>query len=86
MQQGRGPTDLDSIKASNLVGAGMTVTMREFKRAIDKPLPPYRNYTRDPNIRAVKRKGFINHGSTLGVRVQACLARDDCGKGWYGRC
>ena len=25
-----------------------------------------REYSKDPNIKALKRRGFINHGSTLG--------------------
>ena len=29
-------------------------------------LPPLnRDYDRDPNIKALRRKGFLNHGSTL---------------------
>ena len=32
---------------------------------INKPIPPNRDYSRDPNIKAFKRRGFINHGSTL---------------------
>ena len=27
--------------------------------------PLNRDYTKDPNIKALKRRGFINHGSTL---------------------
>ena len=32
---------------------------------INKPFPLNRNSKRDPNIQALKRRGFINHGSTL---------------------
>ena len=32
---------------------------------INKPPPLNRDYNRDPNIKALKRRGFINHGSTL---------------------
>ena len=32
---------------------------------INKPLPLTGGYSRDPNIKALKRSGFINHGSTL---------------------
>ena len=32
---------------------------------IHKPPPHNRDDNRDPNIKALKRKGFINHGSTL---------------------
>ena len=45
---------------------------------INKPPPLYREYNRDPNIKARKRRGgFMNHGSTLGVRVgnfQVCMS------------
>ena len=33
---------------------------------ISKPPPLNREHNRDPNIKALKRRGFINHGSTLG--------------------
>ena len=33
---------------------------------INKPPPLNKDYHRDPNIKALERKGFINHGSTLG--------------------
>ena len=32
---------------------------------IDKPPPRNRDYSRDPNIKALKRRGFNNHGSTF---------------------
>ena len=32
---------------------------------INKPPPLKRDYNRDPYIKALKRRGFINHGSTL---------------------
>ena len=32
---------------------------------INKPPPLNRDYDRDPNIKALKRRGLINHGSTL---------------------
>ena len=31
---------------------------------INKPPPLKRDYSRDPYIKALKRRGFINHGST----------------------
>ena len=31
--------------------------------------PLSRDYNRDPNIEALKKKGFINHGSTLSLRA-----------------
>ena len=34
---------------------------------INKPPPPNRDYIRDPNIKALKRKGFINHGFTVPI-------------------
>ena len=30
---------------------------------INNPRPSYRDYNRDPSIKAFKRRGFINHGS-----------------------
>ena len=33
---------------------------------INKPPPHNMGYNRDPDIKALKRRGFINHGSTLG--------------------
>ena len=34
----------------------------------DEQTPPLnRDYNRDPNIWALKRRGFMNHGSTLGI-------------------
>ena len=36
---------------------------------ITKPPPLNGDYNRDPNIKALKRRGFINHGSTLGFKV-----------------
>ena len=35
---------------------------------INKPPPFNKGYNRDPNIKALKRREFINHGSTLGCR------------------
>ena len=32
---------------------------------INKPPPLNRDYNRDPHIKALKRREFINHGSTL---------------------
>ena len=32
---------------------------------MDKPPPLKRNYSRDPNIEALKKEGAINHGFTL---------------------
>ena len=32
---------------------------------MNKPPPHNRDYSRDPHIKALKRKRFINHGSTL---------------------
>ena len=32
---------------------------------VNKPPPLNRDYNRDPNIQALKRRGFINHGSSL---------------------
>ena len=32
---------------------------------INKTPPLNRDYNRDPNMKALKRRGFINHGSTL---------------------
>ena len=32
---------------------------------INKPPALHRDYSRDPNIKALKRRGFISHGSTL---------------------
>ena len=32
---------------------------------INKPPHLHRGYNRDPNIQVLKRKGFVNHGSTL---------------------
>ena len=30
---------------------------------MNNPSPPNKNYNRDANIRALKRRGFIDHGS-----------------------
>ena len=35
----------------------------------NKPPPLDRDYKRNPNIKALKRKGFITQGSTLGLKV-----------------
>ena len=32
---------------------------------INKPPPSNRDYNRNPNIKALRKRGFINHGSTL---------------------
>ena len=32
-----------------------------------RPPPVNRDCNRDPNIKALKRRGFTNHGSTLGL-------------------
>ena len=37
---------------------------------INKPPLLDRDYNTDPNIKALKRRGFINHGSTLGLRYR----------------
>ena len=37
-----------------------------------KTRPLNRDYNRGPNIMALKRRGFINHGSTLGSREEVC--------------
>ena len=34
---------------------------------INKPPPLNRDDNRNPNIKALKRRGFINHGSTLDI-------------------
>ena len=34
---------------------------------INEPPPFNRDYNRDPNIQALKRRGFVHHGSTLSV-------------------
>ena len=36
---------------------------------INKPAALDRDYNRDPNIKALKRRGSINHGSTFGFRL-----------------
>ena len=36
---------------------------------MNKPPPLNRAYYRDLNIKAFKRRGFINHRSTLGLRL-----------------
>ena len=48
--------------------------------------PPFPN--RDPYIKALKIKGFINHGSTLACNCYACCLKEEqqmCGKaGMFG--
>ena len=34
---------------------------------INKPPPPSRDYDKHPNIKAFKRRGFMNPGSTLRI-------------------
>ena len=34
------------------------------------PLPFNREYNRDPMLKAHKKEGAFNHGSTLGFRIQ----------------
>ena len=36
-----------------------------FQTLMNKPPPQNREYNRDPNVKALKRRGCINHGSTL---------------------
>ena len=36
---------------------------------INKPPPLNRDYDRDPNVYALKRRGVLNHVSTLWVEV-----------------
>ena len=51
---------------------------------INKPSPLNRDYNRDPNIEALKKRGVINHGSTLeglGFRVQDKAAQGQQIKG-----
>ena len=43
---------------------------------INKPPPLNGDYDRDPNIKALKGRGFINHGSTLLIRT--CMAAIIC--------
>ena len=40
-----------------------------YRPLINKPPPHNRDYNRDPNIKALKRRGFMNQGSTLRVQV-----------------
>ena len=43
---------------------------------INKPCPLNGGHNTDPNIKALKGKGFINHGPTLGfleVRTRDCI-------------
>ena len=40
------------------------------------PLPFNREYNTDPRLKALKRKGLINHGSTLGFRGSGGLAQN----------
>ena len=49
---------------------------------INKPPPLNRDYDRDPNIKALKRRGFLNHGSTLDLGSQKspcarCMGLED---------
>ena len=38
---------------------------------IHKPTPINRDYMTDPKIKALERRGFMNHGSTLRVMVMS---------------
>ena len=42
---------------------------------INTPPPLTRGYNRDPNLKALERRGYINHGSTL----LACFGCRDTG-------
>ena len=46
---------------------------------INKPPPFNRDYNRDPNIKALKGRGFINHGSTLWQAAFMVVAFRVCG-------
>ena len=50
-----------------VLGLGVGVSSRPL---INKPPPLNRDYNRDPNIHALKRRGFINQGSTLNPKPQ----------------
>ena len=50
--------------------------MRDYycRPLINKPPALNRDYNGGPNTKAFKRRGFMNHGSTLGLmRVAGCL-------------
>ena len=40
-----------------------SIGFRVCRPLINKPPPLDRDYHRDPNIKALKRRGFINHGN-----------------------
>ena len=42
-----------------------------------------REYNRDPTIKAFKGRGFINHGSTLMLRVSGSRLVQGLGFGFY---
>ena len=46
------------------------------------PLPLIKDYNRDPNMKALKRRGCINHGSTLPCK-KACLGKFSRGFGRF---
>ena len=53
---------------------------------INNPPPLNRDYSRDPNIKALKRRGFINHGSTLVWNLgQKCLGLRLCSSRFRAR-
>ena len=45
----------------------------------------FRDYTKDPNIRALKRRGCIHHGSTLGIQCSVSRSHPP-GGGRVWRC
>ena len=48
------------------------MTIDYCRPLINKPPPLNRDYKRDPKLlRPFKRRGFINHGSTLGIPLWA---------------
>ena len=52
----------DNGKENGIYYLGFRVICRPL---INEPPPLNRDYTRDPNTKAVKRRWFLNHGSTL---------------------
>ena len=42
----------------------LVLEVAQPKPVMNKPPPLNRDYNRDPNIKALKKRGFINHGSS----------------------
>ena len=68
---------MENKTETTIMGLGFRVQGLGCRPLINKPTPLGRDYNREPNTKARKRRRVINHGSTLSYMHKPCAQ-------WYG--